>query len=144
MSSPLKGMGETTIRHIIRSWASFQFYFPVINRIPRASLIRVVARWRSYIFSHFHCPIFAVPCCALGNIIVHNFSYPVSEYLDQYLLFPLLWSNGQSSWLQIQRFLVRSPALPDFLRRRGSLSLVSTTEELLGRNSSGSGLENRD
>jgi hypothetical protein len=27
---------------------------------------------------------------------------------------------------------------------RGSLSLVSTTEELLGRNSSGSGLESRE
>jgi hypothetical protein len=27
---------------------------------------------------------------------------------------------------------------------RGSMSLVSTTEELLGRNSSGSGLENRE
>jgi hypothetical protein len=28
--------------------------------------------------------------------------------------------------------------------KRGPLSLVSTTEELLGRNSSGSGLENRE
>jgi hypothetical protein len=28
--------------------------------------------------------------------------------------------------------------------KRGPLSLVSTIEELLGRNSSGSGLENRD
>jgi hypothetical protein len=27
---------------------------------------------------------------------------------------------------------------------RGPISLVSTTEELLGRNSNGSGLENRD
>jgi hypothetical protein len=43
---------------------------------------------------------------------------------------------------------VRLPALPDFLRSSGSgtgpLSLMSTTEELLGRKSSGSGLENRD
>jgi hypothetical protein len=38
---------------------------------------------------------------------------------------PHLWSSGQSSWLQIQ-------------------SLVSTTEELLGRKRSGSGLENRE
>jgi hypothetical protein len=28
---------------------------------------------------------------------------------------PLLWSSGQSFWLQIQRSLVRFPALPDFL-----------------------------
>jgi hypothetical protein len=44
---------------------------------------------------------------------------------------------------------VRFPALPDFLRssvgqERGPLSLVSTTEELLGRKSSGFGLENRE
>jgi hypothetical protein len=39
---------------------------------------------------------------------------------------------------------VRFPALPDFLRsmglERGPLSLVSKTEDLLGRKSSGSGL----
>jgi hypothetical protein len=43
---------------------------------------------------------------------------------------------------------VRFPALPDFLRSSGSgtgpLSLVSTTEELLGRKNSGSCLENRE
>jgi hypothetical protein len=42
---------------------------------------------------------------------------------------------------------VRFPALPDFLRwlwNGGPFSLVSTTEELLGRKSSGSGLESRE
>jgi hypothetical protein len=33
---------------------------------------------------------------------------------------PLLWSSGQSFWLQIQRSQVRFPALPDFLRSSGS------------------------
>jgi hypothetical protein len=33
---------------------------------------------------------------------------------------PPLWSSGQSSWLQVQRSLVRFPALPDFLRSSGS------------------------
>jgi hypothetical protein len=51
-----------------------------------------------------------------------------------------MWSSCQSSWLHIH---VRFPALSDFLER-GTLSLVSTTEELLGRNSSGSGLESRE
>jgi hypothetical protein len=51
--------------------------------------------------------------------------------------------------LKIQfRSRLRFPALPDFLRSSGSgsgpLSLVSTIEEPLGRNSSGSGLENRE
>jgi hypothetical protein len=59
-----------------------------------------------------------------------------------------LWSSGQSSWLQIQR-----PGF-DFRRyqifwevvglQRGPLSPVSTTEELIERKSSGSGLEIRE
>jgi hypothetical protein len=59
---------------------------------------------------------------------------------------PPLWSSGQSSWLQIQRSRVRFPALQKKKvvgLERGPLSLVSTTEELLGRKSSGSCLENR-
>ena len=32
----------------------------------------------------------------------------------------LMWSSGQSFWLQIQRSRVRSPALPDFLSSSGS------------------------
>jgi hypothetical protein len=63
-----------------------------------------------------------------------------------------LWSSGQSFWLQIQRSLVRFPALPDFSERHWvwngvhspSWVLMSITEELLGRNSSGSGQENRE
>jgi hypothetical protein len=37
-----------------------------------------------------------------------------------YLFMPPFWSSCQSSWLQIQRSRVRSPALPDFLRSSGS------------------------
>jgi hypothetical protein len=60
---------------------------------------------------------------------------------------PPLWSSGQSSWLQIQRSRVRFSPLPDFLR--SSWSGTGSTqphvqEELLGRNSSDSGLENRE
>jgi hypothetical protein len=60
---------------------------------------------------------------------------------------PPLWSSGQSSNLHIQ-----GPGI-DFRRyqifwevmrlEQGPLRLVSTIEELLGRNSSGSGLEKR-
>jgi hypothetical protein len=57
---------------------------------------------------------------------------------------PPLWSRGQSSWLQTQRFDSRCCQI--FWEvvglERGPLSLVSTIEELLGRNSSGSSLEN--
>jgi hypothetical protein len=55
--------------------------------------------------------------------------------------------SGQSSWLQIQRSGFDSRHYQIFWEvvglERGPLSLVSTTEELLGRKSSGSGLENR-
>jgi hypothetical protein len=56
-------------------------------------------------------------------------------------------SSGQSSWLQIQRSGFDSRRYQIFCLvslERGSLSLVSTIEELLERKSSGSGLENRD
>jgi hypothetical protein len=61
---------------------------------------------------------------------------------------PPLWSSGQSSWLQIQRYRFDFQLYQSFWEvvglERGPLSLVSTTEELLERKSSGSGLENQD
>jgi hypothetical protein len=61
---------------------------------------------------------------------------------------PPLWSSGQSSWIEIQRSSFWFPAIPDFLRssgsRTGSTQPRKTIVELLGRNSSGSGLENRE
>jgi hypothetical protein len=59
-----------------------------------------------------------------------------------------LWSICQSSWLQIHRSGFNSQRYQIFWEvvglERGPLSLVSTTEELLGRKSNCSGLENRD
>jgi hypothetical protein len=61
---------------------------------------------------------------------------------------PPLWSSVHNSWLQIQRPGFDSWSYQIFWEvvglERGPLSLVSTTEELLGRKSSGSGIENRD
>jgi hypothetical protein len=63
-------------------------------------------------------------------------------------LWPLLWSSGQSSWLQIQRSGFdsrRYQILWEVVRlERGPLTLVSTTEELLERKNSDSSLENRE
>jgi hypothetical protein len=63
-------------------------------------------------------------------------------------IWPPLWSIGQSSWLQIQRSGFDSRRYQIFWEvvglERGSLSLMSTTEELLGINCSDSGLENRE
>jgi hypothetical protein len=52
------------------------------------------------------------------------------------LLRPLLWSSGQSSWLQIRRPVFDSRHYQKkkvVCLERGPLSLVSTTEELLDR-----------
>jgi hypothetical protein len=59
---------------------------------------------------------------------------------------PPLWSSGQSSWLQIQRSGSNSRCYQIFWEvvglEWGPLSLMSTIQELLGRKSIGSGLEN--
>jgi hypothetical protein len=59
-----------------------------------------------------------------------------------------LWSSAQSSWLKIQRSGFDSRRYQVFWEvvglERGPLSLVSTTEELLEKKNSGSGLESRD
>jgi hypothetical protein len=76
----------------------------------------------------------------------------LSAWLVKYLLklvsWPSLWSSGQSSWLQIQRPGFDSPRYDIFWElvglERGALSLVSTSEELLGRKNSGYGLESRE
>jgi hypothetical protein len=60
---------------------------------------------------------------------------------------PLPWSSGQIQ-LQIQRSGFHSQRYQIFRKvvdlEQGPLSLVRANEELLERNSSGSGLENRD
>jgi hypothetical protein len=59
-----------------------------------------------------------------------------------------LWSSGQSSWLQIQRSGFDCRRYQIFWEvvglERSPLSFVSIIEELLGRKSSGSGLESRE
>jgi hypothetical protein len=59
-----------------------------------------------------------------------------------------VWSSGQSSWLQIQMSGLNSRRYQIFWEvvglGRGPLSLVSTIEKLLGKNSSASGLESRE
>jgi hypothetical protein len=56
---------------------------------------------------------------------------------------PPLWSSGRSSWLQIQRsgYQIFWEVLG---LKRGPFTLVSTTEKVLERKSSGSGPESQD
>jgi hypothetical protein len=68
--------------------------------------------------------------------------------LNSHISWPPLWSSGQSSWLQIQRTGFDFRRYQIFWKvvglKRGPVSLMSTTEELIERKSSGSGLESRD
>jgi hypothetical protein len=68
-------------------------------------------------------------------------------YIYIYIYIYIVWSRGRSSCLQIQRSGFDSRLYQTFLRSSGSgtgfISLVSTIEKLLGRNSSGSDVENR-
>jgi hypothetical protein len=65
-----------------------------------------------------------------------------------WLNWPSLWPSGQSSWLQIQRSGFDSRHYQIFWEvmglEQGSLSLVSTIEELLENKSTCPGLENRE
>jgi hypothetical protein len=80
---------------------------------------------------------------------VHNYSYlsTMKTLLMVHLRLPL-WSSGQSSCLQIQSSGFDSRRYQVFWEtvclERGPLSLTSTTEELLERKSSDSGLESRE
>jgi hypothetical protein len=73
--------------------------------------------------------------------------YVVGELHVFIMVLITLWSSGQSSWLQIQKSGFDSQHYQIFSEveglERGPLSLVSTIEKLLGRKSSGSGLEIR-
>jgi hypothetical protein len=86
-----------------------------------------------------------------GEICLYQFSHMTSFSTGNYYVFvsvsrPPLWSSGQNFWLQIRRpgfdsWHYQEKTEVDL--ERDPLSLVSTTEELLERKSSGSGLENR-
>jgi hypothetical protein len=56
----------------------------------------------------------------------------------------ILRTVSHCSWLQIKEVGICSFFIKVLVLGEGPLSLMSTTEELLGRKSSGSGLENRD
>jgi hypothetical protein len=82
------------------------------------------------------------------NCIIINFQITLISPQAFDRKWPPLWSSGQSSWLQIQRSEFDSRRYQIFWEvvglERGPLSLVSTTEELLGWKRSGSGLESRE
>jgi hypothetical protein len=85
------------------------------------------------------------PAPTLSKIKENYFQFsPRIFMIPVYTNRPPLWSSDQSSWLQIQRSEVRFPALPDILRSSGSGTVSTQPRELLGGNSSGFGLENRE
>jgi hypothetical protein len=95
--------------------------------------------------NNIHWAVQWVTICILQSVLPHTVR---RFHLLLSGIWPPLWPSSQSSWLQIPEVRVRSPALLDFVRSNGQewgpFSLVSTIEEVLGRNSIGSGLEIRE
>jgi hypothetical protein len=100
--------------------------------------------WKWLVKQPIHC--FWNICIANGILIVEC----TTSVFDIFSLWSWasLWPSGQSFWLQIQRYGFDSRRYHIFWEvvgpERGPLSLVSTTEELFGKKSSGSGLESRE
>jgi hypothetical protein len=82
--------------------------------------------------------------------LIYNRLYSLSDKFEYnwQSQWSLLWSSGQSSGLQIQRFGLDSRRYQIYWEvlglEWGPLCLVSTIEELLGRNCSGFSLDNRE
>jgi hypothetical protein len=83
----------------------------------------------------------------LTDYLITSYTNNISAQPIQKILFlwPPLWSSDQSSWLQIYRSGFNSRLYQIFSEvvglELGPISLMSTTEELLERNSSGSDLD---
>jgi hypothetical protein len=117
-----------------------------LHRTPHPEPFTIFNTPKSYFFSTGFSIILL--CLDLANnlfplkLISQNFVF------ISHLLWPSLWSSGQSSWLQIQRSGFASRRYQIFweevVLERGPLSLVSTLEQLLEIKSICSGLENRD
>jgi hypothetical protein len=94
------------------------------------------------------CPEFQGKPSGSNGELTQAYRYRTCVSVARVNIGPPLWSSGQSSCLQIQRSGFDSRRYHIFWEavglERGPLSLVSTTEELLGRKGSGSCLESRE
>jgi hypothetical protein len=81
-----------------------------------------------------------------GHAVPNGLAFHLSKAIP--VTGPPLWCRGQSFWLQIQRSGFDSRPYQIFCEvvclERGPLGLMSTNEELLEKESSSSGLENRE
>jgi hypothetical protein len=124
---------------------------------PEYYIPRVIGMslWLCHIICLKHISVYIISCIGdltkerscVVNRITAWWWYSFKVILNMVSTDCLCWSSGKSSWLQIRRSRVRFPGTTRKKvvgLERGPLSLVSTSEELLGRNSSGSGLEIRE
>jgi hypothetical protein len=105
----------------------------------RMSYIVLRGRWCHIVVLNVHAPIEVKIFETKDSRFPPNILNKCKNYL------PPQWSSGQSSWLQIQRSGFSSWRYQIFWEAVGlERGPLSTIEELLGRKSRGSGLENRD
>jgi hypothetical protein len=100
--------GKDTVLSAILPRLVFGLIKPSVLDVPTN-----LSLWAQQIeYNNYHLPPSAVIVCNIRNTIF--------LYLTYLSIKIHLWSSGQSSWLQVQRSLIRFPALPDFLRSSGS------------------------
>jgi hypothetical protein len=142
---------------VLRLW-SFRLWLHLVSEYLAAHIFKVSSLLNNAAasYSEMSAPIQQTACLHLNAVArTTNFINSAVTILTPFHWLPIfhiygppLWSSGHSSWLQIQRSGFDSRHYQIFWEvvglEWGPLSLVSTTEELLGRNSSGSSLENRD
>jgi hypothetical protein len=162
--------GRQAVRRERSTCRDKQHSFPPASPPPRQRaeqkqnprpLRRQTLSWPLYISLTLPCP-FPSPASLPSEFIIHaTVLFFIAKCLNQtpydrrgcklkvfIIIWPPLCSSVQSSWLQIQRSVFDSRRYHTFWQvaglERGPLSLMNTTEELLGRKSSGSGLEIRE
>jgi hypothetical protein len=132
----------------------------VVSQVQDAISASLCCRWRRV--SCVFCFLYPFPCVSPNNFYSVKVALLMFQHCKQFTSYivktvmtelrdftlSVLWSSGQSYWLQIQRSGFFSRGYQIFLEvvgpERGPLSPVSTIEELLERKTSSSGLENRD
>jgi hypothetical protein len=135
-----KCLSSFTVLECHRWWSCFRWWASSISEGARTiHLLKCILQWWGHStggMSHHKGPRWAPQTEGLVQISDQINMADMPSYNDRLC--------GQSSWLQIRRSRVRFPGSTRKKKVVGPLSLVSRTEELLRKNTSGSGLKIRE
>ena len=133
-------------RAVVCSWTAFQCHFK-ISFIYWDNVFKLMIIWQCRSWNEI------LKLGSLTQQLCMNLTPQTLVLFEKYwstfiMVWPPLWSSGQSFWLPIQRSRVRFPTLPDFLSSSGSGTGSTQPREVnwgaTWIKRSGSGPENRD